>query len=418
MLSKVFRWKPGQLARNSSVLLGWMLLRAGAQAVTVVLLARILGAESYGAFVASIAVASFIIPLAGLGLSHILLRNGSRDPDHLPYYFRRAMHVWWITLIPAVALIFLLAYYLLPSGLPMTAVLAAMISELTAASMTELKARQQQAMQRINMYGAINAGLPLCRILIIGLIFLFYNNIDLELLLWIYCAASMLYVLYLMFFTDTRSLHTAPVTIPKESMPLHAGLAFTASTLAMRLQGEFNKPMLAQVGYSLTGNYNIAQRVVEMATLPLQAIQESLWPRLYAQPNPLLQLKRTGLLMLVASIILGFLLWFCAPLIVWLVGNDYNDTVEIIRLTAWLPILQLLRAILNFHLIYNDRIALIGWSSAVGAASGIISVLVLVPIYGIHGAVISSYASELTMILCLIYFVKFSKKGRTNCVFL
>ena len=39
------RWRPGGLARNGLVLLGWMLLRAAMQAATVVWLARHLGAQ-------------------------------------------------------------------------------------------------------------------------------------------------------------------------------------------------------------------------------------------------------------------------------------------------------------------------------------------------------------------------------------
>lgn len=53
----VFEWRPGRLAQHGGALLGWMLLRAAAQAGTVVLLARTLAARTYGEFVAVIAVA-------------------------------------------------------------------------------------------------------------------------------------------------------------------------------------------------------------------------------------------------------------------------------------------------------------------------------------------------------------------------
>ncbi|MGC8808477.1 MAG: hypothetical protein ACP5QB_13265, partial [Thiomonas sp.] len=62
------RWRPGAYARDGARIFGWLLLRAAAQAATVLLLARWLGAGGYGAFVAALAIASFFTPLAGLGL--------------------------------------------------------------------------------------------------------------------------------------------------------------------------------------------------------------------------------------------------------------------------------------------------------------------------------------------------------------
>ena len=59
------RWRPGGLARSGLVLLGWMLLRAAMQAATVVWLARQLGAQPYGQFVAVVAASSFFTPFVG-----------------------------------------------------------------------------------------------------------------------------------------------------------------------------------------------------------------------------------------------------------------------------------------------------------------------------------------------------------------
>lgn len=75
---RVLRWRPGPYALDMLMIFGWLLLRAAAQAFTVLLLARWLGASHYGAFVAAVAVASFLTPLAGMGMTTIILRDGAR----------------------------------------------------------------------------------------------------------------------------------------------------------------------------------------------------------------------------------------------------------------------------------------------------------------------------------------------------
>lgn len=399
--SNYLRWRPGKLAQSSSALLGWMLLRALAQAATIVLLARVLSERTYGEFVAVIAVAGFAIPLAGLGLANMVLRNAARDPLAAPWYLWRALRAWVWTLVPLAGAAVCLALLLLPKGLPVVAMGAAVTAELVAASLTELAARYRQAQHRPHGYGAINAGLPLIRLLALGLLAISIKPIDIATLLWAYAAASMGYLLLL--WPVVRPSVAATAAAPNEAMPMTSGLPFSASALAMRLQGEFNKPILAHAGFGLAGTYNIAQRAVDMASLPLLALQEALWPRLYAQKNPLQQLRRTGAALLLLAAGMGALVWLLAPLLPVLVGTKYADAIHVLRLLAWLPVLQVGRGLLNFHAIHHGHMHHISWACSMGAVIGIFAVAVLVPAYGMAGAVCASYIGEAMMSVVLIF---------------
>lgn len=400
-VNKGFRWRLGKLAQSSGALLGWMLLRALAQVATIVLLARVLSGYTYGEFVAVIAIAGFAIPLVGLGLAHMVLRNAARDPLAAQWYLRRALFVWAWTLVPLAAAAIGLAMLLLPKGLPVIAVGAAVTAELLAASLTELAARYRQAQHRLHAYGAINAGLPIIRLLALGLLAITAKSIDIATLLWTYAAASLGYLALL--WPVVRPTPTATVAPATEAMPITSGLPFSVSALAMRLQGEFNKPILAHAGFGLAGTYNIAQRAVDMASLPLLALQEALWPRLYAQKNPLQQLRRTGAALLVLAAGMGALVWLLAPLLPVLVGAWYADTIHILRLLAWLPLLQVGRTLLNFHAIHHGHMHHISWACGIGAVVGVFGVAVLVPNYGMTGAVVASYIGEATMSVVLIF---------------
>src|SRR5690606_33100786 len=121
------------------------------------------------------------------------------------------------------------------------------------------------------------------------------------------------------------------------------------------------KPLLAQTSYSYAGNLNIAQRVVDLATLPLFAIQEALWPRLFASDNHRRQLWISGALLLFAAIIAGGLLALSAPLLPAVLGPDFASTGMLIVWLSGLPALLALRNLINFHLIASGRTHLLTW---------------------------------------------------------
>ncbi len=395
------RWRPGRMARNGFVLLGWMLLRAAMQAATVVWLARQLGAQPYGQFVVVVAVSSFFTPFVGLGLSHMLLRNAARDPAHAGNYLARALYWWFRTLLPCVAASVVVALWLLPGRVALLALVVVAASELAATSLTELCARYQQAQQRTHTFGAVHAGLPGVRLLALGLLWVGLGEVGILAVLWTYAVSGLVYAS--LIWMPLRTAAKAPDVVLPEPMTAYSGLPFSLATFAAKLQNEFNKPMLAQAGFGLAGAYNVAQRVVDMASLPVLALQEALWPRLYAQANPARQLRRTGLALLLLALAVGGALWLVAPLLPVVFGADFADAVAVLRMLAWLPLLQVLRALLNFHAIHAGRMQQIGWAYAIGGGVSVVSIAVLVPVYGLTGAVWASYAAEAAMAIFLFF---------------
>lgn len=395
-----FAWRPGRLAQHGGALLGWMLLRAAAQAGTVILLARTLAAQTYGEFVAVVAVAGFAVPLVGLGLSNMVLRNVARDPQAAPWYLERAVFIWAMTLLPVAAVTVGIALLLIPKGLPVAAMGAAICGELLASSLTELAGRYRQAQHRHHAYGAINAGLPLLRLLALGLLVFLSGRVGITSVLWTFTAASLAYGLLLWPVVRVA----APVVADgaTEAMTVSSGLPFSASALAVRLQGEFNKPVLAHAGFGLAGSYNIAQRAVDMASLPLQAILEALWPKLYAQNDPIPQLRRTGLALMLMALAVGTTTWLAAPLLAWAVGPEYGEAVDTMRLLALLPVLQMGRNLITAHSVHQGWMKNIGVVSIVGGIFSVVSVSALVPASGLRGAVLASYGSEICMITTLV----------------
>lgn len=390
-------WRPGRLARHSGSLLLWMVLRAAAQSMTVLMLARLLGADGYGQLVAILAVASFVAPFVGLGLSNIVLRNGARDAGGLWFYREFAMRALRLSLAPGVVIACLLAMLLLPGGIPQVAVFCAIAGELTVTSVVELRARCQQAERGIGAFGAINAGLPLVRVFALLLLYVTFTNRSVEIVLWVYAAASFAYAAAL-WFPWRKWQSGEPAKLP---MVLAEGVPFCMAGFVMRLQAEFNKPVLAHLGFDLVGAYNAAQRIIDLASLPSSALQESLWPRLYAEDTSRRKLHVSSMLLIVLAVGCAISIWLAAPLLPLVLGKEFASAVSTARCLALLPLLQAIRSLLNFHVIRRNCTQLIGWASGSGAIASVVGVVALVPGHGIIGAVISTYVAEVAMLMIL-----------------
>jgi len=388
--NRILKWRPGAYLRSSGRLFAWLSFRVAAQAAIVVLLARKLGAHDYGAFVTIIAIASFLSPFIGLGLSNMVLRHGPKDPEHMAVYVGRAVKWWNLTLVPGIVSTILIVFLLLPDGLPRLAAFAMILAEFVGSSLTELSARCKQSEGKTGTYGAISAGLPLVRLCALGGLFIASGSPGIGAVLWTYTGCTLAYAVYLYMPLRAGSRNGLGL----EPMPATSGLPFSLAALAVRLQQEFNKPVLAHLGFGFAGTYNVAQRAVDLAALPLVVLQESLWPRLYAQQNPTPQLRRTGLTLLGLALVGGAVLWTAAPLIPLVLGQSFHSAANVMRTLAWLPLLQVLRGLVNFRAIHAGRMLLIGWAYGVGAALNIALVTGLVPRWGLEGAVAAAYATE------------------------
>jgi O-antigen/teichoic acid export membrane protein len=392
LIRPLLSWRPGHYLRNAGQLLGWLLLRALAQAVTVVMLSRLLGAEGYGRFVAIVAVASFVVPFAGLGLFGPLLRDGARNPAAIDPLLAQALRVWRASAIASAVVALGLAWIMLPQDVPWHAASALIAMEVASASMTDLLARYEQARHRISQYGAINAGLPTVRLLALVL-YTVTMKPTLTGWLWVYASVGAAYAAVAYAHLKPKAYANAG---PRLS--IREGLPFVAALLSLRLGAEFNKPLLARIGFDQAAYMGVAQRATDLISLPLVALQEALWPRLYADNEGHARLRRASLALVSLGVLTGAALWLCAGLVPLVLGKDFTSAIPAIRWIAWLPTLQLLRGFSNFRVVAAHRTSILGVSYVVGtlAAPGLMALLI--PPFGLTGAVAAAYLSEMAII--------------------
>ncbi len=397
---RLFSWRPGAYLRASVDLLGWLLVRAAAQVTVVLLFTRTLGANDYGQFVAILAVAGFFTPLAGLGLGSVFLRDGARFPERLPELLGDALALWWRSTVIFALVAVGATLWLLPTGIDAAAVSAFAVGEVASGSLSELIARVEQSQHQTRFFGAILSGLILVRLVALA----GYATLatpDVSGWLWVYAGSSGLYTLALLVWMQARwrpkRSKTLAIRLVREGWP------FTIGALSFRLQAEFNKPVLAQLGYAQAGYFSAAQRVVDLASLPLQAMQEALWSRLYASSSPARRLWLTGGVLVTLALLGGSVLTWLAPWAPRIFGEGFEGAVEVLRVLAWLPAVQVVRNLANAAVIARGQHAFL---TQVYIASGIASIVfnsLLVPCFGLPGALWSAYLSEMVA-LAVLYF--------------
>lgn len=398
------KWRPGALARAGIELTGWFFLRAAAQVASIFFMAKVLGATNYGAFVAVLAIAGISASVAGLGLPSVVLRDGSKQTTELPLLLGRALCVWWRSiLVFALATSVLATLVLPPLPAPWFAIHGMIFAEIVSVSLVELLGRAFQAQRKTRVYGALQAGLPLARLLALAALWgLAHANLATWLLAYI--VSSLGYMTCAAWFTH-RHIGWRTSTSNMWAM-VREGIPFTSSGISARLQAEYNKPLLAQTAFAHAGNFNVAQRAVDLVSLPILALQETLWPRLYADADHRRRLLVAGVALIVMSFVGAAVVIAGARLIPIVLGEEFRSASEFMVWLALLPLLAVLRNLGCFQLIAMGRTQRIAWVSVTGGVTAVALSGWLIPRFGPNGAIWACYASEMMALLSIPLLLK------------
>lgn len=357
----------------------------------VIALARLLGASGYGNFIAALAIATFFSPLASLGAQGVLLRDSARHPEKLAEQLGSALHLWLAGSCVFGILATCTALLFLPGMQSNAAVAALILSEVSGSSLVDLLARTEQSQHRVRTYGAITSGPVAIRLLAFGILISLVTPTVTE-WMWFYAASSSAYSLAVL--ARAQWIHK-PVWMRTINWHMaREGVPFLLGALSMRLQAEFSKPILGRIGYSLAGNFNVAQRALDVVSLPLSALLEALAPRLYADERPSQRVFVAGGFLIVLALAMAVALTLGSPLLPRFLGSGFEATASLIVMLAWLPSMQVLRNLVSFHVISQKRAGIMAWAYLIGAGVSIIANSILISEKGLIGAVIAAYLTE------------------------
>ena len=331
----------GPIARatmRTSAVLGLRLL---AQAGTLLVVARMLGPQHYGAFAGIAALAVLMGTLSTFGTHLVLLREVSREPQQRAHVLPFALTTTLLCGSALLALYLLLSLTLFhAAGIAASVLIALGITELLLQPLLNLPAAELQGQGRIatsQVFITLPLALRLCAAL---LVWVWQPADPLAAYAWGYLAASALTLL-----AAQRSLQQAWPALRTWRLPRRAELRDAAGYAVLNTTAtgpaELDKTLAATLlPLAVAGVYAAGARVIGALTLPVIAMMLSAMPRLFREAASDAQRTRHLLRWLFAaalgySLLLAAVLWLAAPLFDWLFGARYHGLGDTLR---WLTL--------------------------------------------------------------------------------
>lgn len=403
----------GPIARGTlrtSFVLG---LRLVVQAGTLLLVARMLGPDRFGAFAGVAALAVMLGTLSTFGTHLVLLGEVSKDPARraqvLPYAVPTTL-VCGSTLLVIYLVICLLA--LRSAAVPLPVLVAIGITETLLQPLFALPATEHLALGRIARSQLLMT-LPLAlRLAAAAAVFLWLPADPLAAYGYGYFTAS---VLALGVASATMSGPWPKVRSWR--MPtrheLHETFGYAALAITATSPAELDKTIATRLlPLAAAGLYAAGARVIGAVTLPVIAMLLSSSPRLFREG--LAQSQRTRRLVrwifvttLPYSLALAVALWFMAPLFTWVFGVKYEGIQQTIHwLCLSVPGIALRLAAGSTLMAIGKPWMRVGLES-LGVAVLPIAAVILTHQFGVIGMPLALACSEWAMAVLGITLVRF-----------
>jgi len=421
-LKVLSRFKKSGLARDAMHLSIGQGLRLVIQAAYFVLIARSLGPDSYGAFVAVVALAATLGPFSGMGTPNLFIKDVRSGKREAAVCWGNGLLLITLSGSALTALVLAInSLFHLKSGL--FVVLVVCVSDLIFMKMTELAAFGFAACDRMKDTSIQSVVLSLLRLLAIVVLVVTIHKVSLYQWVWAYLATSILGTLYALY--KGTQLWGRPIfKIATLREDVTEGIFFSISSSATTIYNDVDKIMLGRLSdFASTGIYSAAYRIIDVSMTPVRSLVSAAYPQFFKKgvggmretyPYAKSLILKSSLYG--AAIFTG--LWLFAPVLPSLLGKQYIAAVPALR---WLALIPFLRC---FHVFFADSLSGAGFQrtrTAIQVGIGIINVglnLVILPRYSWRGAAWTSLACDAMLVLVFWFTASylFRREHRRNAV--
>ena len=382
---------------RTSAVLG---LRLGAQAGTLLLIARLLGPDQFGSYAGLTALAVLLGSFASFGTHLVLLAEVSKDPQQRHRVLGYAVPTTMLCGSALLAIFLLLAQYGWgESAIPLWAMACIGITETLLLPLYTLPVTEELALEK-TVSSQLWMLLPLVlRTLVAGAVLGLAPAQAMPIFMALYAASAVAALLAIGLYKPRAWSKPRHWRLPRIRQLKHsAGYA----TLALTSLGpsELDKILASKLLASgAAGIYAVASRVMGAATLPVIALMLSAMPRLFrhrAQAPAQAQRLRMAIFLatLLYGCILSALLWLTAPWVQWLFGAAYTDLEQMLRWLCWAAPGLAVRIAAGSMLMSQEQ----PWRRAAFETLGVMGLVaaacVLAPNYGVVGMAQALFISE------------------------
>ena len=392
--------------KNSWTIFQSFILRLIVQGIYFVILARTFSPARYGAFVGIVAIVSIFIPFASLGSGEVLIQKVSRD--------RRLYEEYWGTTILK-TLIFgsllisaiLITYnFISIPNISIYAVFFVALANLIFLRLNDITRDAFIALGLIN-YTARSIILVSLNRFFVALIFVvgFENP---TVLTWciLYCIATFISSVMSTYLL-VKQAGLPKFKLAKVASDIRLGLSFAIGISAQNIYNDLDKSMLAKLStLEATGIYGAAYHILSVAFTPIQSVALASFRKFFQQgaagiKGSLALCKKLLPMTFGYSLAAIVAIIVCSPIIPKILGSEYQNAVFAL---IWLAPTIIFRTL---HFLAADTLTGANYQSVRTATQVLVAIingllnLWLIPLYGWHGAIWATIASEFLLMAFL-----------------
>lgn len=381
-----------RLAHNTVLATGWQGIRVALQAVWVILLARAIGPADYGSFAGMAGLAAALGALTGLGFGMLMIQDASRNHEHFAPAWKRAFVltlasglVLWGLYVTTAPLLFRVhnVWLYAAIGLP----------ELVCLPVTLVASYAFQLHERMGWAGALFSLSAIGNLIAVVLFLGFSPGHALRYYLPFHAATSVLTGASAIGLV-VRLLAPAKAHFEISRRDIREGMGFSLMRIADTGMTSLDKTLvLLLAGSHIAGIYGSAYRLVAVLAMPATSLGMAALPRLFRNHGIDAKARQSGLIgmLLVVTaaygIVAAVLAYVLSGILPVLFGPTFTEAAYGAR---WLAAFPLLYGLYNLGcnvLVTSDRRTLRIFAQASGIALLTACALILIPRFGLGGAV-------------------------------
>ena len=387
------------------------------------IIARTLGVNDYGLFVGVAAFVGILNPFSSLGFGKILIQNVARNHALFGEYWGNALFMSFTSGGAIAVLATAVGYALLPDiGTPVILPLIA-VADLIFYQVYKVAIDALNSLELIHWIAKLGIAFRLSSLIGVLCLSNFWGNSNSGVTAWaiIYLVVRIAAALSATFLV-CRMLGRPKLALSRIPTELKEGFYFSIGSSSATIYNDIDKSMLARMStLEATGIYGAAYRIITVAVTPVFALLASTYASFFRQGKngirgSLNVAKRLVPIAGLYGAMASFGLIVLAPLIPYVLGNEYSNSVNTVR---WLAPLVFFKPI---QLLAADTLTGAGFqglrstTQLLVAAFNTLANLWLIPLYSWKGAVWSSLASDglLVLILWALVFFMTHQKNTNN----
>ncbi|NES83676.1 MAG: oligosaccharide flippase family protein [Moorea sp. SIO2B7] len=394
------------LVRNTLFMLFSNGFKLFVQAGYFVLIARTLGSQQYGIFIGIISLANLLNPFVTWGTGDILIKKVSRNRSVFSQYWGNNLFITIVFGLSLILLVLLVGERILPPDLSPVVVILLLLSELILTVVIDAAAKAFLSVDLLNITGQMNILLSLKSLVAVIILVVFFKEPNLMIWAILYSSSSLAAALFAVLLVN-RLVGAPKLYLPWFKQEFVQGFYFSITLSAENINHNVDKTMISRLSTpQATGIYGAAYRLVDVSFVPVASLMSATYMKFFQKgvtgiSGILNFAKRLSLMAGGYGIIAGLGLFFFAPIVPYILGKDYAESVNALR---WLAAIPFLQALQYFAADTLTGAGFQGLRSAVQVTMALLNFMLnlwLIPIYSWRGAAWSSLASDGLKMFCL-----------------